>query len=87
MWHQLLLFLTGFSDLVALFSGVARTIRAAATAAGLQLVSSLVHIAKVKAETRDMKQRQLMLKEKETTECSYIENLEGSLGSYTSSDS
>lgn len=55
----------GLSDLVALFSGVrARTIRAAATAAGLQLVSSLVHIAKVKAETRDMKQRQLDAEER-----------------------
>jgi hypothetical protein len=29
------------------------------TEAGLQLVTSLVHIAKVKADTRDLKQRQL----------------------------
>jgi len=37
----------------------ARKIRVAATEAGLQLVTSLVHIAKVKADTRDLKQRQL----------------------------
>jgi hypothetical protein len=48
------------SDAVALFSGSrARTVRVAATRAGLQLVSSLVAIAKAKAETRDTKQRQL----------------------------
>mmetsp|Transcript_3652 Transcript_3652/g.8703 ORF Transcript_3652/g.8703 Transcript_3652/m.8703 type:complete len:416 (-) Transcript_3652:2194-3441(-) len=48
------------SDLVAMFSGLrARKIRVAATEAGLQLVTSLVHIAKVKADTRDLKQRQL----------------------------
>jgi hypothetical protein len=48
------------SDAVALFSGSrARTVRVAATSAGLTLVSSLVAIAKAKAETRDTKQRQL----------------------------
>ena len=45
---------------MALFSGSrARTVRVAATSAGLTLVSSLVAIAKAKAETRDTKQRQL----------------------------
>ena len=48
------------SDAVALFSGSrARTVRVAATSAGLTLVSSLVAIAKAKAEMRDTKQRQL----------------------------
>mmetsp|Transcript_3651 Transcript_3651/g.8689 ORF Transcript_3651/g.8689 Transcript_3651/m.8689 type:complete len:193 (-) Transcript_3651:2861-3439(-) len=48
------------SDLVAMFSGLrARKVRVAATEAGLQLVTTLVHIAKVKADTRDLKQRQL----------------------------
>ena len=48
------------SDAVALFSGSrSRTVRVAATRAGLQLVTSLVKIAKAKAETRDTKQRQL----------------------------
>jgi cohesin complex subunit SA-1/2 len=48
------------SDAVALFSGSrSRTVRVAATKAGLQLVTSLVKIAKAKAETRDTKQRQL----------------------------
>ena len=48
------------SDLVGMFSSMrARKIRVAATEAGLQLVTSLVHIAKVKADTRDLKQRQL----------------------------
>lgn len=47
-------------ELISMFSGVrARKLRIAATEAGLQLVSSLVRIAKVKAETRDLKQRQL----------------------------
>ena len=43
-----------------LFSGVrVRKVRVAATEAGLQMITSLVHIAKIKAETRDLKQRQL----------------------------
>ncbi len=48
------------SDLVALFSSVrARSVRVAATEAGLQLVTSLVRVARAKADARDLAQRQL----------------------------
>ncbi len=47
-------------DMLAVFSGLrARRLRLAATEAGLQVISSLVHKARVSADTRDLKQRQL----------------------------
>jgi len=48
------------TDMLAVFSSLrARRLRLAATEAGLQLISSLVQNAKVAANTRDLKQRQL----------------------------
>jgi len=55
-------------DMLAVFSGLrARRLRLAATEAGLQVISSLVHKARVAADTRDLKQRQLDAERKKKT--------------------